>query len=152
MIISFAGHSSVNAVNRVKACVREQLQQHINGIDSVRFYVGGYGDFDILCAHVCKELKKEYGNIEVVYVTPYISLSEQRKIKELQRQGLCDASLYPPIENTPPRFAILKRNEWMMANADLIIAYVNRSYGGAYQSLVTAKRKNKKIINICEFM
>ncbi len=61
------------------------------------------------------------------------------------------ASIYPPIENTPPRFAILKRNEWMMTNADVIIAYVTHNYGGAYKSLEVAKRKKKKIINICEF-
>ena len=152
MIITFAGHALISLTERIKETVKEQIQNHITQTEPVTCYLGGYGDFDAICAHACRELKREYSNIEVVYVTPYISLSEQRKIKELQRQGLCDASLYPPIENTPPRFAILKRNEWMMANADLIIAYVNRSYGGAYQSLVTAKRKNKKIINICEFM
>jgi hypothetical protein len=40
----------------------------------------------------------------------------------------------------------------MVANADLIIAYVNRSYGGAYQSLQAAKRKKKEIINICDLV
>ncbi|MBQ3489992.1 MAG: hypothetical protein IJA86_05345 [Clostridia bacterium] len=71
-------------------------------------------------------------------------------IKEMQNCGFCDTSIYPPIEQVPPRFAISKRNEWMMANADLIIAYVNHEYGGAYQSLRVAKRKKKKIINICD--
>ena len=36
----------------------------------------------------------------------------------------------------------------MVTNADIIIAYVNRNYGGAYKSLQVAKRKGKKIINI----
>jgi len=70
----------------------------------------------------------------------------------MQRCGLCDTSIYPPIENVPPKFAISKRNEWMMISADLIIAYVNRSYGGAYKSLQVAKRRKKKIINICNFL
>ena len=78
--------------------------------------------------------------------------AEQAKIKEMQTSRLYDASIYPPIENTPPRFAISKRNEWMMTNADLIIVYVNHNYGGAYQSLQVAKRKKKEIINICEFL
>ena len=68
----------------------------------------------------------------------------------MQNCGFCDTSIYPPIEQVPPRFAISKRNEWMMANADLIIAYVNHEYGGAYQSLRVAKRRKKKIINICD--
>ena len=63
-----------------------------------------------------------------------------------------DAILYPEIEDKPPKFAISKRNEWMMERANLIIAYVNRSYGGAYQSLQLAKRKKKRIINICDLI
>ena len=66
--------------------------------------------------------------------------------------GLYDASIYPPIENVPPKFAILKRNEWMMTNADLIIAYIKHDYGGAYKSLQVAKRRKKNIINICDFL
>ena len=92
----------------------------------------------------------EYKNIQLIYVTPYLTLTEQTKIKQMQAYGLCDASIYPPIENTPPRFAISKRNEWMMANSELIIAYVNRDYGGAYKALQVAKRGDKRIINICE--
>lgn len=78
------------------------------------------------------------------------NMSEQKKINEMQRNGMVDASIYPPIENTPPKFAILKRNEWMMRNADMVIAYVKHDYGGAYKSLQIAKREKKKIINICD--
>jgi len=132
--------------------VKEQIRNNIIDVKLVTCYLGGYGDFDEICARACRELKQEYDDIEVVYVTPYISLSEQAKIKEMQSYGLCDTSIYPPIENVPLRFAISKRNEWMMTNADLIIAYVNRSYGGAYKSLQVAKRKKKKIINIYDLL
>lgn len=40
----------------------------------------------------------------------------------------------------------------MMTNADVIIAYVNHSYGGAYKSLQVARRREKEIINICDFL
>ena len=152
MIITFAGHSFISSKNKVKEMVKEQIRNNIIGIKSVTFYLGGYGDFDEICARVCKDLKKEYSGIEVIYVSPYITLSEQAKIKEMKNRDLCDASIYPPIENVPPKFAISKRNEWMIIKSDLIIAYVNKSYGGAYQSLQVAKRKKKKIINICDFI
>ena len=150
MIITFAGHSLVTLNGSVKEIVKEQIRNNIVNAKSVICYLGWYGDFDEICACACRELKKEYACIELVYVTPYISLSEQEKIKTMQSYGLCDTSIYPPIENTPPRFAILKRNEWMITNADLIIAYVKNNYGGAYRSLQIAKRKNKKVINICD--
>lgn len=104
----------------------------------------GRGDFDSLCARACKELKAEHPGIEAVYVTSYLGISEQARIREMQMCGLCDGALYPPLEGTPPKFAISKRNEWMMENADLIIAYVERGYGGAYQSSPADSRAQKE--------
>jgi len=152
MIITFAGHANIPSPALIKELVKAQIRNHITSAQAITFYLGGYGDFDEICACACRELKTEYANLELVYITPYMSLSEQRKTKEMQSSGLYDASIYPPIEHVPPRFAISKRNEWMMCNADLIIAYVNHSYGGAYHSIKMAKRQNKKIINICDFL
>ena len=152
MIISFAGHSVITAKDRVKEILKEQIRQLIANETNITCYLGGYGDFDNICATVCRELKHEFAGIELVYVAPYLRLSEQTKIKEMQFYRLCDTSVYPPIENVPPKFAILKRNEWMMTNADTVIVYVHRNYGGAYQSLLIAKRKQKQVINICDFI
>lgn len=152
MILCFAGHSLVPQREYVKRIVKEQIRKNVFGNEHILCYLGGYGDFDEICASACRELKKELPGIELVYVSPYLNLSEQSKIKESLRLGLYDESIYPPIENVPPKFAILKRNEWMMANADLIIAYVKYNRGGAYKSLQVAKRKKKRILNICDFI
>ena len=151
MILAFVGHSLIPSKEKLKGIVCEQIRCHIANKQTVICYVGGYGDFDAICAEACKELKKEYPEMQIIYVTPYLTLAEQNKIKIMQSCHLCDASIYPPIENAPPKFAITKRNEWMMTNADLIIAYVKRNFGGAYQSLQIAKRRKKEIINICDF-
>ena len=100
-----------------------------------------------MCASVCRSIKERL-DAEIVYVTPYISENEQKKIDSLIKLKLYDYSLYPPIEATPPKFAISKRNEWIVDKADLIIEYVSHNYGGAYRSLLYAKRKNKTIINL----
>ncbi len=152
MTISFAGHSYIPSSDKVKEIIKEQLLNIIIDAKYITFYLGGYGKFDEICAATCRELKQQYSGIEVIYVTPYISTSEQKKIKELLNYGLYDSTIYPPIENTHPKFAISKRNEWMMTNSDLIIAYVNQNYGGAYKSLQIAKRRNKRIINICDLL
>ena len=152
MAITFVGHSFICSSSKVKEIVKTQIQNHMVDTESVICYLGGHGDFDTICAYACKEWKETYAGIKIVYVTPYISLSRQAKMKEMQNCGLYDMFIYPPIENVPPRFAISKRNEWMITNADLIIAYVNHNYGGAYQSLLLAKRRKKRIINICDFL
>ena len=152
MTISFVGRSYVAMSDKVKEIVKEQIINSITDAEHITCYLGGRGDFDEICARVLRELKRDYPEIEMVYVTPYMSLSEQAKIKEMQRRGLYDYSIYPPIENALPRFSILKRNEWMMENADLVIAYVNRSYGGAYKTLQFAIRRKKNIINIYDLL
>ena len=86
MTIAFAGHALVPFGDKIKAQVIEQIRKHIVHTENITFYFGGYGDFDMICARVCNELKKEYDGIEVIYVTPYIRLSEQKKIKEMQRK------------------------------------------------------------------
>ena len=152
MKIAFSGHSVIPPNHNLKDLVKKQIQNHITAVEPIACYLGGYGDFDTICARACKELKDEYLNMQLIYVTPYLHLSEQVKMKNMQIEGFFDTIIYPPIEHVPLKFAILKRNEWMMTNADLIIAYVNHGYGGAYQALQIAKRKKKKIINICDLI
>ena len=33
-----------------------------------------------------------------------------------------DDVIFPPLESVPRKFAVLKRNEWMVEEADLVIA------------------------------
>ena len=152
MIISFIGHSFVTDQAKVKETVKNCMREIILTSDTCICYLGGYGEFDELCALACRELKAEGKNLQAVYVTPYLSESEQSKIKELERLGLYDLSVYPPIENVPKKYAILKRNEWMIRSADTVISYVTHTYGGAYRSLSIARRSKKNIIEINDFI
>ena len=65
-------------------------------------------------------------------------------------EKLYDSVIYPPLEKVPPRAAIVKRNEWMIEKADLIIAYVKQTYGGAYKALQYAHKRKKMMINLAE--
>ena len=148
MVISFAGHSRIPFDAKVKIAVKEHLRHAIEESGQVVCYLGGYGDFDSVCASACREIKQDHGAVELVYVSPYMTPSEQAKIKLGIDMGLYDTSVYPPLENVPPKFAIIKRNEWMMTNADIVIAYVRHAFGGAYRSLTVAKAKKKRVVNI----
>ena len=148
MIITFIGHRFIHD----SALISKKLEEHILSIisptDNVYFYCGGYGQFDNLCASVCISIKKKHKNCQTVLITPYITESYQRKLNLFLSENIYDSIIYPPLECVPQRFAIVKRNEWMINQADLVIAYVKNGYGGAYKSLEYAKRKKKKIINL----
>ena len=130
--------------------IKKAISENINPNEKTVFYCGGYGDFDNLCAKLCRSEKENFGNCELVFITPYITESQQKKMKYMVDTRLYDATLYPPLENIPPKFAIIKRNQWMIDRADLVIACVGHTYGGAYTSLKYAVKKRKNIINLFE--
>ena len=150
MIITFIGHSSLYDDMNLSEKIKYVILANTNTQEKLLFYCGGYGDFDNICVKVCRFLRDEKVNCEVIYITPYITEAQQKKLKFLIEEKLYDSTIYPPLENVPPRFAISKRNEWMIDMADLVIAYVKFSSGGAYKSLEYAKKKQKRIINLAE--
>lgn len=144
MVLTFIGHSSVRNCNQLSEKIRKAIVDNTKTDDEIIFYCGGYGDFDNLCAKVCNIIKEERPNSETIFVSPYISKTHQA----IANPHLYDLTLYPPLETVPLKFAISKRNEWMIDRADLVIAYIDHTFGGAYKSFCYARRKKKIVINI----
>lgn len=151
MIVTFIGHRSLYGENNLSEKVKKVILENIPADDTVLFYCGEYGTFDRLCANVCRSLKEQFPNCKVVFITPYITESQQKKMQYLLDHHLYDFTLYPSLENVPFRYAIIRRNEWMVNEADLIIAYVENTFGGAYKTLSYAHSKKKRIINLAEY-
>ena len=145
MIIIFCGHSDFLFSDDVNQQLKNILVSEIIKNPTCKFYLGGYGNFDGLCLRTFRELKKEFEDIEIIFITPYI---DQNYSKLEFAKYHYDDIIFPPLESVPRKFAILKRNEWMVDSADLVIAYVKYSWGGASKTLEYAKRKKKPIINL----
>ena len=90
-------------------------------------------------------MKADFPEIELIFITPYLDKNYSKL--EFAKYHYDDV-IFPPLESVPLKFAILKRNEWMVDEADLVIAYVMYSWGGATKTLEYAKRKKKTIINL----
>ena len=58
-----------------------------------------------------------------------------------------DDSVYPPLESVPPRFAIPKRNQWMVQQSNVVVSYVLHDWGGAAATLRYARQKKKIILS-----
>lgn len=150
MIITFIGHSQIVGQAEARQRLIETILACVKDENDLQFFCGGYGDFDNLGRSVSMALKTQYPNSKVVFVTPYMTLDYQRNIQEYLNLKLYDEIVYPPLENVFPRYAISRRNEWMIDQSDYVIAYVQQTYGGAYQSLQYARRKKKRILNLAE--
>ena len=138
MIITFCGHRELydnEAARTWLEMVTENLI--VNGAET--FYLGGYGAFDRLAASVLAEQKKQYPHIELILILPY--LNRRKDISP------CDSSIYPPLESVPKKLAIVRRNQWMVEQADVVVDYVLHSWGGAAMTLEYAKQKKKRIIS-----
>ena len=145
MIITFCGHSNCLFNDDIKKQLKNILVGEIIKNPTCKFYLGGYGDFDGLCLCTLKELKNNFSEIELIFITPYLDKSYSKL--EFAKYHYDDV-IFPPLESVPRKFAILKRNERMIEEADLVIAYVTYSWGGATKTLEYAKRKKKTIINL----
>lgn len=105
------------------------------------FWCGGYGAFDLNAAGTVFRCKKIYPHIQILLILAYLPA---HPISDIY-----DHSIYPEgVEIGPPRFAIRRRNEWMINNCDGAICYVNLTYGGAYAAYQKLQRQDKILTNL----
>ena len=139
MTVTFCGHGKINYNKKTEDELKFWVEKMIkSGADE--FLLGGYGNFDSMAAKVVRELKEKYPYIRLTLVVPYI---DRKYNKELY-----DESIYPELENVPKRFAIIKRNEYMVDMSDIVIAYIDCDFGGAVKTLKYARKIGKQIIRL----
>ena len=93
-----------------------------------------------MAAAAVRVAKVTHPQIRATLVIPYVDMRFDA--------SLYDGSVYPPLENVPRRFAISRRNEWMVDEADVVVAYVKHGWGGAAATRDYAVRKQKRLLNV----
>ena len=141
---TFFGHR--DCPESVKPKLREVLSALIESQSADTFYVGDSGAFDSLVRAVLRELLQKYPHIRYAVVLAY--LPEKRE--DSVYPDFAETILPEGIECSPPRFAVSRRNEWMLKNADIVVTYITHTWGCAARFAETAKRRNKTVINIAE--
>ena len=60
--------------------------------------------------------------------------------------------VFTPLETieSPPRFAITRRNKFMAENCDFMICFVRNPFGGAYKAMRRAQNCGKTVFNLYE--
>ena len=112
------------------------------------FYVGNQGHFDFLVRKILKELKEIHPHIKPFAVLAYMPSS-----KKVYEQEMFLETIYPEnLEFVPYKFAILKRNEWMLNRSEYVVTYTTRAVGGAYHFSELSKRQQKTVINIADMI
>ncbi len=113
----------------------------LEGVDT--FYVGHQGGFDSIVFTCLQSIKRRYPQITFSVVLAY--MPTQRAEYDLY----ADCSIYPEgLELCHPKFAIERRNNWMIEQSDYCICYITHTWGGAYKFAHMAKAQGLSIVNL----
>ena len=145
-ICAFFGHRDSPMVGQIETrlneAVRDLILQNVS-----EFWLGEQGSFDSLSRLVVKDLRKEFDWINLSIFPAYYPNNFKFDWMYENDYGL----MFPEeVAKAPPQVAILCRNEYIAKNADYIICYITRNYGGAYKAVEKARKYGKIIINIAE--
>ena len=137
--VTFFGHR--DTPKEIEPALRLTLIDLIENKNATVFYVGNHGNFDAMVRRQLEDLSQTYP-ITYSVVLAYLP-TEKNKYDNLTN------TIYPEgLENVPKRFAISYRNKWMIQQADTVVSYVIRTYGGAAQFKELAERLDKTVFEL----
>lgn len=135
---TFFGHR--DCPSSIRGVLSAEIERLIDEKGANTFYVGTQGNFDRIAYAALVELRKRYQDIKIYRVLAYMPKpSEADSADTIVPEG---------IENTHPRYAVIKRNNWMIDRSEYVICYVTHPTGGAYQAVERAKKKGKIMIHL----
>ena len=142
MTCTFFGHK--NAPNKIEPSLRSALVDLIQNKNVDLFYIESQGNFDYMAKTILKSLKIDCPHINYFIVLAYLPTQKSK-------YNGCSHSdtIYPELlENIPPRYAISKRNMWMIDRSDYVITYVKNNFGNSAHFKRIAENRGKNILNI----
>lgn len=113
-----------------------------NGI--CHYYVGNRGRFDRLAVAAVKRVKQRHEDVKLFLLLAYHPAERPVKLSH----GF-DGSYYPPLEQIPRQYAIVRANQYMIDASDYVICYVNHT-GNTRNLLEYAQKRNVAIQNLAE--
>ena len=139
MFCTFFGHK--DTPKEIEPTLRSTLIDLIENKNVTVFYVGNNGSFDTMVRHQLEDLSKTYP-ITYSVVLAYLP-TEKNKYDNLTN------TIYPEgLETVPKRFAISRRNKWMIQQSDVVVTYVTHTFGGAAQFKELAERQSKDVVEL----
>ena len=135
--VTFFGHR--DTPKETEPALRLTLIDLIENKNATVFYVGNHGNFDAMVHRQLEDLSKIYP-IKYYVVLAYMPGKNADPDEH---------SILPEgIETVPHRFAINYRNKWMLNKSDIVVIYVTRNFGGAWEFKEIADKSGKIIKNL----
>ena len=142
--IALFGHRDFSEHISLEKILPRVFENILAKYELLEIFIGRNGEFDVFTASVIKRFQKKAGQerCEMTLVLPYTV----RNIDDYQKYY---DNITIPIKSHP-KAAITDRNKWMVENSDLILVFVKRECGGAYEAMRYAEKLGKQVINLAE--
>lgn len=151
--VTFFGHRYIDNFFAVESKLEEIIRDLLCNKQYVEFLVGRNGDFDQIVSSTVLRLKRNVrdDNSALRLVLPYPTAefenNEDSFYNYYDEIEICEESSKAHFMS-----AMQIRNRSMVDRADLIICYVERNEGGAFQTVQYAKRKEKQVVNLFDVL
>ncbi len=147
--VAFFGHRYIENLFKIEELLEVYVLRLLKENEYVEFLVGRNGEFDQCVAKIVRKVKREYrdDNSSLVLVLPYPTAEYVNNEKNFKTY-YDDIEISENAFKAHPKSAIQIRNREMVERAELIICCLEENYGGVYQTIKYAKKRNKKILNL----
>ena len=136
----FFGHREVT--HNIREKLKATIEKLITEDNVTEYYVGHQGQFDNMVYSALKELKGKYPQIRYTVVLAYMP---DEHIREVYGED----TLFPDgMESVPKKFAINKRNDWMISHSDVAVCYVWKITGGAAKFREKAEKNGLRVVDV----
>ena len=144
--VAVTGHRTVENLNEGK--LEDVFRLLIKkGYDT--YLVGMAVGFDTICFNILDKLRKEF-DIKIIACIPckdqakYFTESQKEEYERIV--ALADEKRIFSEKFTS--YCMHRRNCYMVDNASIIIAYINKTFGGTYNTVKYAEKKGKRVIKV----
>ena len=148
--VSFFGHRYIDNPFPIEKALEKLIDSLLQSKEYVEFLVGRNGDFDQLVSSAIRRCKREIrdNNSAHVWVLPYVT-ADYRDNEDAYR------AYYDEIEvfgsgGSHYKAAFQARNRSMVDRSHLVVFFVERKEGGAYQTMRYAIQQGKDYINLAD--
>ena len=149
--VTFFGHRYINNMFKLEAKLEPILKDLINQKEYVEFLVGRDGEFDQIVSSAIRNAKEryDYGNVSHILVLPY-ERANYRDNRDSFEDYYDEIQISSSAAAAHPKAAIGVRNRDMCDRADMVVCYVEKESGGAYNAMKYAESIGKKVINLID--
>lgn len=149
--VAFFGHRYIDNPYKVEEQLEEYILNLINEKEYVNFLVGRNGDFDRCVSSVVVRIRKKYrnDNSSLILMLPYPT-AEYINNETYFENYYSEIMISYAASRVRPKAAIQIRNREMVDSSDLIICYIEKNNGGAYETIKYASEHKKAVINLAD--